>query len=45
VTAINGTGKEVGEALINDKRVDLVSFTGSTAIGRRVNEAVSKRFG
>ena len=40
-----GTGREVGEALLNDRRVPLVSFTGSTPVGRRVAETVSKRFG
>jgi len=40
-----GTGRDVGEALLNDSRVPLVSFTGSTRVGRRVAETVSKRFG
>ena len=40
-----GSGAEVGEAMLNDARVPLVSFTGSTKVGRRVAETVSKRFG
>jgi aldehyde dehydrogenase (NAD+) len=40
-----GSGRDVGEMLLNDKRVQLVSFTGSTAIGVHVSEAVSRRFG
>ena len=40
-----GSGNEVGEAMLNDSRVPLVSFTGSTKVGRRVAETVSKRFG
>ncbi|DBA03396.1 TPA: hypothetical protein N0F65_002804 [Lagenidium giganteum] len=40
-----GSGKEVGEALIHDKKVELVSFTGSTKVGRHVNEVVASRFG
>jgi aldehyde dehydrogenase (NAD+) len=40
-----GTGREVGELLLNDRRVPLVSFTGSTLVGRRVSEAVARRFG
>lgn len=40
-----GSGKTVGEALINDPRVELVSFTGSTHVGRHVNQVVAKRFG
>jgi aldehyde dehydrogenase (NAD+) len=40
-----GKGSEVGELLINDKRVPLVSMTGSTAMGKRISEAVGKRLG
>jgi aldehyde dehydrogenase (NAD+) len=40
-----GSGKTVGEALINDKRVPLVSATGSCRMGRRIGEAVARRFG
>lgn len=40
-----GKGSEVGELLINDKRVPLISMTGSTAMGKRIGEAVSKRLG
>jgi aldehyde dehydrogenase (NAD+) len=35
----------VGELLLNDGRVQLVSFTGSTRIGVHVSEAVARRFG
>jgi aldehyde dehydrogenase (NAD+) len=31
--------------MLNDKRVQLVSFTGSTKMGRHVSEVVSERFG
>jgi len=40
-----GSGRTVGERLINDKRVPLISFTGSTKMGRHVYETTSKRFG
>ena len=40
-----GSGRDVGEAIIQDKRLSLISFTGSTPIGRRVSEIVAKRFG
>ncbi len=40
-----GPGSVVGERLINDPRVPLVSFTGSTRMGRHVSEACAKRFG
>jgi aldehyde dehydrogenase (NAD+) len=35
----------IGEALVADKRVALVSATGSTRMGRRVGEALAHRFG
>lgn len=40
-----GSGKDVGEKMLHDKRLPLVSFTGSTEIGRHVSEAVHRRFG
>ena len=42
---IAGTGPEVGELLINDNRVPLIAFTGSTKVGRHVAETVASRFG
>lgn len=42
---ITGSGKTAGEWMISDSRLKLISFTGSTAIGRRVNQIVSNRFG
>lgn len=33
---INGTGAEVGEALVRHPDVDMVSYTGSTPTGRRI---------
>jgi aldehyde dehydrogenase (NAD+) len=40
-----GSGRDVGELLLNDHRIALVSFTGSTKIGRHVSETVARRFG
>jgi len=40
-----GPGRTVGERLINDPRVPLVSFTGSTNMGRHVAEVTARRFG
>ncbi len=40
-----GGGSTVGESLINDKSVPLISFTGSTNMGRHVSKVVSSRFG
>jgi aldehyde dehydrogenase (NAD+) len=38
-------GNAVGDLMNNDKRVPLVSFTGSTRIGRHVSKTVAERFG
>jgi aldehyde dehydrogenase (NAD+) len=37
--------RNIGEALVRDRRVALVSATGSTRMGRTVAPAVAKRFG
>jgi len=42
-TLVVGKGSIVGERLINDSRIALVSATGSTAMGKRVAEAAAKR--
>ena len=44
-TLCQGTGAIVGEKMINDKRMPLVSFTGSTKTGRHVASTVAGRFG
>ena len=44
-TLAAGPGRTVGEAMLHDARLPLVSFTGSTAIGRHVAGAVASRFG
>jgi aldehyde dehydrogenase (NAD+) len=44
-TLAAGPGRTVGEAMLNDARLPLVSFTGSTAIGRHVASTVAGRFG
>lgn len=40
-----GTGQQVGAAMVGDARLPLISFTGSTAVGRQVASAVAGRFG
>jgi aldehyde dehydrogenase (NAD+) len=40
-----GTGRDVGERMINDPRLPLISFTGSVRVGRRIAEAVARRLG
>ena len=36
VNVVSGTGRVAGEALVSHPDVDMVSFTGSSAVGRRV---------
>ena len=40
-----GEVQEVGERMIADKRLPLISATGSTRMGRRVGEVVAQRMG
>ena len=40
-----GASNPIGETLIQDRRIPLVSFTGSTEVGRHVSEAVAARLG
>ncbi|MBX3008438.1 MAG: aldehyde dehydrogenase family protein [Melioribacteraceae bacterium] len=40
-----GKGSTIGERILNDKRIPLISLTGSTAIGKHAAEVISKRFG
>ena len=42
---INDAGIELAEKFVDDKRVALISFTGSTAVGRTVGERVARRMG
>ena len=38
INLVHGKGSVVGECLLANKNVDLISFTGSTLVGRRINE-------
>ena len=40
-----GKSNPIGETLIHDRRIPLVSFTGSTQVGRHVAEAIAGRLG
>jgi len=42
---IIGRGSTIGEKILNDNRVPLISITGSTRVGRHAAEVVAKRFG
>jgi alpha-ketoglutaric semialdehyde dehydrogenase len=41
---VTGSGSRTGMPLIKDPRVKVVSFTGSTAVGRTINEACAPEF-
>lgn len=41
---VNGPGSVVGSTLVNDPRVDGISFTGSGATGQRIVVAAASRF-
>jgi aldehyde dehydrogenase (NAD+) len=41
----NDGGTDLASAFVDDKRVALVSFTGSTKVGRMVGERVARRMG
>jgi len=41
----NDAGTELAQKFIDDPRIQLVSFTGSTKVGRHVGECVARRLG
>ena len=41
----NDAGTDLAQTFVDDKRIALVSFTGSTKVGRHVGERVAKRMG
>ena len=41
----NDAGSDLAQAFVDDKRVALISFTGSTKVGRMVGERVAQRMG
>ena len=45
VNLVIGNRDEVGEALVNDRRIPLVSATGSVRMGRHIAQAVAGRLG
>jgi aldehyde dehydrogenase (NAD+) len=45
LNVVIGNRDEVGESLISDRRIPLISATGSVAMGRHVNRIVSSRLG
>jgi alpha-ketoglutaric semialdehyde dehydrogenase len=43
LNVLQGFGEEAGAPLVSDPDVDIVSFTGSTAVGRRIAVAAGER--
>jgi acyl-CoA reductase-like NAD-dependent aldehyde dehydrogenase len=43
VNFVCGAGPEIGEALVDSPDVDMISFTGSTAVGLKIQEVASRR--
>jgi len=41
----NDAGTDLAQAFVDDRRIALISFTGSTKVGRAVGERVAKRLG
>ena len=41
-SVINASGEAVGELLCSDKRIDMISFTGSNEVGRKIMEYSSR---
>jgi aldehyde dehydrogenase (NAD+) len=40
-----GPGGSIGDRMLNDPRLAMISFTGSTLVGRHVSETVARRLG
>ena len=43
LNVVNGFGEEAGQPLVEDRRVAVVSFTGSTAVGRLIARVAGER--
>jgi aldehyde dehydrogenase (NAD+) len=44
-TLMTGRGAEIGHLITGDKRISLVSYTGSTKIGKQIGKTVGERLG
>jgi aldehyde dehydrogenase (NAD+) len=42
---VSGDGATIGARMVEDRRIPLISATGSTSMGRKVGEVVSRRLG
>lgn len=42
VNIVHGSGEEVGTAIVEHEDIELISFTGSTAVGKKISESAAK---
>ncbi len=42
VNIVHGTGEEVGTAIVEHEDIEMISFTGSTAVGKKISESAAK---
>ena len=42
INIVNGTGNEVGTVIVEHDDIELISFTGSTAVGKQISKSASK---
>lgn len=45
MSLVIGSGRSVGEMMLNDSRIPLISATGSTRMGKRIGQVVGQRLG
>jgi alpha-ketoglutaric semialdehyde dehydrogenase len=43
VNLVTGPGARVGDALVRDRRIDGITFTGSTTVGAQISEGAARR--
>ncbi len=43
INFVNGAGPDIGQALVESPDVDMISFTGSTPVGRAIEETAARR--
>lgn len=44
VNAVSGRGAQIGDALVTHPKIAMVTFTGSTEVGRHINKLASEHF-
>lgn len=44
-TLCQGTGQIVGQEIVDHRDINMVSFTGSTRVGKEIQQGVGNRFG